>query len=142
MSHTLVVNYQHIIFSTKERTPTIPRDLMPELWPYFGGVARKHGYKLLARGGITDHVHLLVALPGTASVSDAAQRLKANSSRWLRQRAPRFPGWQEGFSSFSVSASNLNSVREYILNQEEHHKRRDFGSELNALLAKHGVENS
>jgi len=81
---------------------------------------------------------VLVRLPSHVPVSEAAQKLKSNSSRWLRQTGP-WPGWQEGYGAFSVSASNVDAVRLYIQNQPEHHRRHSFEDEFLALLTKSGV---
>jgi hypothetical protein len=71
-------------------------------------------------------------------VSQAVQKLKSNSSRWLRENG-RWLGWQEGYGAFSVSASNVDAVRHYIQNQAEHHRRCSFEDEFVALLDKSGV---
>ncbi|WP_050028343.1 hypothetical protein [Verrucomicrobium sp. BvORR034] len=47
--------------------------------------------------------------------------------------------WQCGYAAFSVSVSNLEKVKDYILRQEEHLKKVDFKAELVAMLKKHGV---
>ena len=70
------------------------------------------------------------------------RKIKANSSKWVNESKPgvyKF-GWQDGYSAFSVSKSQVDPVREYIRNQKQHHATRDFKSELRGLLEKHGVE--
>ena len=47
--------------------------------------------------------------------------------------------WQEGYAAFTVSRSNLDSVRHYIDHQEEHHRKMDFAKEWKLLLEKHGI---
>jgi REP element-mobilizing transposase RayT len=93
----------------------------------------------LAIGGMEDHVHALVELPPSMSVSRAVNLLKSNSSRWMNQQGIKF-AWQEGFSSFAVSASNVPAVKKYILNQEIHHRKMSFEDELLVLLRKHGID--
>jgi putative transposase len=93
-----------------------------------------------AVGGVADHVHLLLRLKPTATISDFVRELKKASSLWSAElHEPRFQ-WQEGYSIFSVSSSLRETVRRYIGRQEEHHQRIDFRAELMALLSKHGVE--
>ena len=94
---------------------------------------------MLAIGGFEDHAHLFFHLPPTLSLSKVMLTIKANSSRWMREANRKF-AWQEGFSAFSVSASNRTSVVEYIRNQKKHHQRMTFEDELLKLLKKHGVE--
>ena len=136
MSHTYTSTLFHVVFSTKERQPAISDP--PKLWAYIAGVARNLDYEALAIGGTQNHIHLLVRLPSDVSVSQAVQKLKSNSSRWLRENG-RWLGWQEGYGAFSVSASNVDAVRHYIQNQAEHHRRRSFEAEFVALLKKSGV---
>ena len=126
----------HVVFSSKERRPVIAEPA--KLWAYVAGVARNLHYEPLAIGGTENHVHVLVRLPTDVSVSEAVQKLKSNSSRWLR-KAGSWPGWQEGYGAFSVSPRNADAVRRYIQNQSEHHQRRSFEEEFLALLLKSGV---
>ena len=116
------------MFSTKERQPAISDP--PKLWAYIAGVARNLDYEVLAIGGTQNHIHLLVRLPSDVSVSQAVQKLKSNSSRWLRENGLWF-GWQEGYGAFSVSASNVDAVRHYIQNQAE--RSEEHTSELQSL---------
>jgi putative transposase len=87
-------------------------------------------------------VLLFLRLPATLSLSDAMEKLKANSSKWIHQRWPRHRrfAWQTGYAAFSVSRSNAPSVRNYIGRQEEHHRRMTYEQEVLALLKRHGVE--
>jgi putative transposase len=139
MPHSLVCNWQHIVFSTKDRYRWLSPELQPELWPYMAGIVKNHGMVPLAINGIEDHVHLLIGMPGTLAISTAVQTIKANSSRWIKQQRRLF-AWQEGFASFSVSSSKLPIVQRYIANQATHHKQQTFETELIAMLDKHGVK--
>src|SRR5262245_23267391 len=121
MPHSFVCNWQHMVFSTKERRRVLTPELQTELWPYMGGIAKRHGMTPLAINGVEDHVHLLVGIPGPLAISTAVQTIKANASRWIRERKRLF-SWQEGFCSFSVSSSNLATVANYIGRQAEHHR--------------------
>jgi REP element-mobilizing transposase RayT len=73
----------HCVFSTQERRPLLTAAIRERLWPYLGGIAREHDMKALVIGGVGDHVHLLLSLPATLSISKAMQLLKGNSSKWL-----------------------------------------------------------
>ena len=136
MAHTYTSNLFHIVFSTKERLPAIPEPA--KLWAYLAGVARNLNYGPLTIGGTQDHVHVLLRIPTNVPLSEAVQKLKSNSSRWLRENG-RWLGWQDGYGAFSVSASNLETVWRYILNQPKHHRRRSFEDEFVSLLAKSGI---
>jgi putative transposase len=97
---------------------------------------------LIEIGGTSDHVHLLARLSPTLAISDVLRHTKANSSRWINEtfHDEESFGWQRGFGAFSVSGSNVDAVRKYIRNQEEHHKVLTFQDEFRALLVRHEVD--
>ncbi len=128
----------HCIFSTKARKDLIPTELIPTLCKYLAGIGRNLRIPVLAAGGISNHVHLLIALPPDMPVAKAVQVLKANSSRWLREHGLEF-AWQEGYGAFSVSSSNRDAVKAYIEHQAEHHRKRTFEVEFEAILRKSGM---
>ena len=128
----------HCVFSTKERRNLIGREMQPRLWRYLAGIGRNHGVHVLAAGGISNHVHMLIVLPPHVSLAKAMQFLKANSSRWLREHGIEF-AWQEGYGAFSVSSSNREAVRNYIEHQPEHHGKRSYEGEFEALVRKSGM---
>lgn len=136
MAHSHSNNLVHVVFSTKDRQKIIPRAKLPDLWAYFGGIAKNNEIPLLIAGGTVDHAHLLFALPAAIALSKAIQIFKANSSRWI---APGFE-WQNGYGAFSVSPTDRDRVREYIANQEEHHRTRTFEEEFLLLLKSAGIE--
>ena len=139
MSHTFTKHHFHIVFSTKKRQKLIAKDIRPQLWSYMAGICRNTGILALAIGGIDDHVHLLVELKPDMTVAKAVNVLKSNSSSWMKRTVRRF-FWQEGYASFSVSASNIPAVKRYVLNQETHHRRMSYEDEIMTLLRKHGIE--
>jgi putative transposase len=130
----------HLVFSTKERRPWIAPQWRSDLHAYLGGTVRALDGVALTVGGIADHVHLLLSLRPTHAISDFVRELKKASSVWAIENHERQFLWQEGYSVFSVSLSPCDTVREYIDNQEEHHRQRDFHGELELLLKKHGIE--
>ena len=138
MPHSYPNLLVHCVFSTRERRPTIPHELQSKLWKYLAGIAKNHKISVVECEGTANHVHILLVLPSHMPLSKAVQTLKANSSRWLGEHGINF-SWQEGYAAFSVSASQLGSVREYIRNQAAHHQRRNFEEEFIALLKKSGV---
>jgi len=140
MPHTFTNLLAHIIFSTKERSPLIDAELRPNLHAYLGGIVRELNGTPLIINGTDDHVHLLVSLPPTISISDALRVLKTNSSKWVHDTRRKAFGWQAGYGAFSVSQSNVHSVTQYIASQEEHHRKVLFKEEFVSFLKKHGVE--
>ena len=142
MSHSYVNLLIHCVFSTKERRGLLTEDVRRALWPYLGGVARNHGMKAVAVGGAADHCHILLDLDSTQCIAEAVKVLKANSSRWLKQRFPsldRF-AWQEGYGAFSIGISQAEDTIRYIDGQMAHHRQKTFQDELMAILKKHKIE--
>ena len=76
MSHSFISQLMHCVFSTKERRPFITPEIQPRLFQYMGGIARENKMKLLAAGGVDDHVHLLVSFPSTVNVANGMQLIK------------------------------------------------------------------
>jgi putative transposase len=141
MAHTYANLLTHVIFSTKDRCGFIAADLGRLLFPYMGGIIRELNGTALAINGLTDHVHLLLALPPNLALSEAMRVLKTNSSRWVHEQWPqrRAFAWQTGYGAFSVSQSNADQVCAYIASQEEHHRRVSFQEEFLAFLKRHGI---
>jgi len=135
MAHTYSNVLIHCIFSTKNRQNSIPDDLHEKLAMYFVGIGKGHDIPVLCAGGTANHAHVLIALPASMPLAKAIQVLKANSSRWLGEHGFDF-AWQEGYGAFSVSASNVASVRHYIEHQREHHAAHSFEDEFVSLLRK------
>jgi putative transposase len=131
----------HIVFSTKQREPLITENLREELYKYIGGIIRGEEGILIEIGDIDDHIHLLVKIKPSISISEMLNKIKANSSKWFNenQKSSRRFAWQEGYAAFSVSESQAPNVRDYIRNQREHHQRISFQEEFIAILEKHGV---
>ena len=132
----------HVVFSTKYRRKLIFGSFGERLYEYIGGVIRAQNGHLIEIGGVEDHVHLLVNLPPTKSISDTIREIKANASKWsneLPDTTYRFE-WQKGYGAFTVSYSQVDSVRHYIQNQREHHRIKTFEEEYTVFLEKHNIE--
>jgi len=105
-----------------------------------GIIGRLKGQSLLVNGP-KDHVHLLFVLPAALSLSEMMDKVKANSSKVANERWPAVGfAWQIGYAGFSVSPSKIEEVRNYILNQEAHHRKLTYEEEVAALLKRHGVK--
>ena len=132
----------HIVFSTKHRVKSIREQVRKPLYRYIGGVIRIRAGHLIEIGGIEDHLHLLVNFSPASSVSSMVRDIKAHSARWangLPETEKRLE-WQRGYGAFTVSDSKIESVRTYILNQREHHRKRTVEEELIELLKRHHIE--
>ncbi len=141
MPHTTTNLLVHFIFSTKQRCALIKPDFEKDLHAYLGGIIRQIGGTALCVNGTRDHVHLLARVPANHSVADVARLIKTNSSKWIHEKWPqhrRF-AWQTGYGAFTVSESGAGAVRDYISNQQEHHKVRSFKEEFLVFIRKNGI---
>jgi putative transposase len=130
----------HIVFGTKSRLPIITPDFKPELHAYLGGTVRGLGGIALEINGMEDHVHLLIKLKPSIRFSDFLRDLKSNTSSWAKNNGVGKFTWQRRYGAFTVSESQMQIVRNYIKNQEHHHKRFDFKTEFEKLLRSNGIE--
>jgi putative transposase len=142
MAGTYTKLYYHIVFSTKNRQPFINQTIETELHKYICGIIRNLEGSCIEINGASDHLHILAIIPPKISISDALRSIKAGSSKWIHESKPDRSGfgWQDGYSAFTVSASQVEFVRQYIRDQKSHHQERDFKSELRGLLDRHGIE--
>jgi len=142
MANTYTQIYIHIVFSVKGRQNLIQTTWKDELHKYICGIVNEKGQKVYAIGGVADHIHILVSIKPNISISDLVRDIKANSSKWIDEKAfvlGKFQ-WQEGFGAFSYAQSQLDTVIGYIKNQEEHHKKKTFRDEYIRLLQKFNIQ--
>ena len=141
MSSTHLSLHYHLVFGTKNREAIIDDPWRSRFHDYLGGAVRSlHGFPQRV-GGTSDHVHLLVGLKATHCLADFVRELKKSTSQWVREEIGFASfAWQEGYAAFTVSASARESVRQYILNQEEHHRVKSFREEWIEMLDKAGVK--
>ncbi len=142
MAHSYTQLLYHLVFATKERRPWLTDEVRPRVHAYLGGAIRDEGGLALLVNGVADHVHILARLRQDKAVAEVLRDIKANSSGWIhRTFAELRPfAWQGGYGAFTVSPSQVERVRLYIANQEEHHRKYSFQEEFVALLKAHGVE--
>ncbi|MFB9121471.1 IS200/IS605 family transposase [Bergeyella porcorum] len=142
MGHSLVKLYVHIVFSTKHRNPMITDDIKDELFRYLGGICKELECPPLMVGGYRDHIHILCQLSKKITLISLVEKVKANSSKWIKTKGEQFNKfyWQNGYGAFSVNPTEVEIVRKYIANQEEHHQKKSFQGEYLAFLKKYNVE--
>jgi len=126
----------------KGRENLIKKEFRTEIFEYIAGIIKGKNQKLIIVNGVGDHVHLFVGLRPSMSISDLVRDVKNNSSNFINSKkyvAGRF-SWQEGYAAFSYSQSQIDSVFNYIQNQESHHQRRTFREEYLDMLVKFQVQ--
>ncbi|MHC4983741.1 MAG: IS200/IS605 family transposase [Planctomycetota bacterium] len=139
MSYTSLT--YHMIYPTKDRRPFVSADLRPRLVKYIGGIIRELGGQMLEADGPEDHLHVVAVLGPTQSIAEAVRIIKTNSSKWVHQTFPdALFAWQDGYSAFTVSPSQLPKVTAYIRRQQQHHRKTSLRDELIALFNAHGIQ--
>ena len=140
MSTYTQILYQ-IVFSTKERKPVLLKESRPLLLKYIYGVLRNKNCHLYRINCIEDHIHILLSLHPSVSLSSLVKDIKISSSLFVKENNlfPGFSGWQEGYGAFTYSYEEVNKLIEYVKNQEEHHKNITFREEFIAMLNEHQI---
>lgn len=142
MANTYTQIYIQIVFAVKGRQNLIIKENREELHKFITGIVSNRGQKLFAVFAMPDHVHILVSVGPTISISDLVRDIKAGSSKFINEKKwmnEKF-NWQEGYGAFSYSKSGVDTVVKYILNQEEHHKNKSFKNEYLDFLEKFEIE--
>ncbi len=140
MSHSFSRVIVHLVFSTKNRQPFILPQFRDQTFSYLAGTLNNIGCPAIIVGGMPDHIHLLFAQSRSKTMSDIVKDLKVESSQWAKSIISPAFYWQSGYGAFSVSTSNVEKVRKYIAEQEQHHQELTFQDEYRELLRKHGIE--
>lgn len=142
MSQSLVKNLVQLVYSTKHRQTWLAVDHRPTLFAYMAGIFSEWESPALIIGGVEDHVHALFSLSRNHALKRIVEEVKKGSSKWLKTVGNEYHdfAWQAGYAGFSVSQSNVEAVRHYIVNQEEHHRHMTFQDELRALFQRHEIE--
>jgi putative transposase len=140
MPQSLAKVYVHIVFTTKHGQAIIKAELRTELHSYIIGVLSNLGSFTNEIYANNDHIHLLCSLPRTITIADFVSKTKTSSSKWIKQKGISDFGWQDGYGIFSVSASKLDTVKNYILNQPQHHLKITFKDELRQFFKEYGIE--
>jgi len=130
----------HLVFSAKNREPLLAPEFRDRTFEYLGGALNGVGCPVIKVGGVADHVHLLFVLGRTISISEVVEEVKKQSSKWVKEHVGPGFYWQNGYGAFSVSPSNVETVKLYIENQEHHHRTLTFQDEFRELLRRHEIE--
>jgi putative transposase len=127
--------YVQIVFAVNFRQSLIDKSWKNELHKYISGTITGLGHKSINVNGMSDHIHILVGLNPSKSISDLVRDVKSNSSKFINEKLihGKF-NWQNGYGAFSYSRSQIPFVYEYIKNQEIHHQKRSFREEYLALM--------
>jgi REP element-mobilizing transposase RayT len=142
MAGTFSQIYIQIVFSANGRGNLLQKEWRTDLYKYIAGIITNKEQKSIIVNGMSDHIHVFVGLKPSMAISDLIRDIKNNSSNFINDRKfvrGRF-SWQEGYGAFSYAHSQVETVFNYILNQEEHHRRKTFKEEYLEFLKKFNVE--
>ena len=141
MPQSLAKIIVHIVFSTKNHNPCLSNDIRPGLFAYIAGILNKFDSKAILINDVEDHVHILCLLSKNHAPCEIVEKVKTGSSKWVKTQTsgPDSFQWQNGYGMFSVSQSNVASVKRYIAEQENHHRRVSFEEEFRKFLDKYEV---
>lgn len=143
MPQSLAKILVHTIFSTKDRRPFLrDRSRREELHSYIGGILSNLDCQPVIIGGVEDHVHLLSTLSRTCEPAEMVKEVKRGSSLWIKTKSAQLQdfNWQNGYGMFSIGFSQIPTVKQYILNQEQHHRMISFQDEFREFLQKYEIE--
>ena len=138
MPQSLVQNYLHIVFSTKNLSPLITPEYENELFGYIAGISKKLESPSIKIGGHLNHIHILCSLSKNISLVEYCKNVKSYSSKWLKTKDSSLSNfyWQNGYGAFSISPGHVENLVTYISNQHEHHHKTTFKEEYVGLLEK------
>ncbi len=134
--------YIQVVFAVKARENLLQKPWRDDVFKYIAGIIKEKGHKPIIVNGVTDHVHLFIGFRPAMALSDLVRDIKNNTSNFINDKKylKGTFSWQEGYGAFSYSHSQLNSVYQYILNQEEHHQKKTFREEYIDFLKKFQIE--
>ncbi len=142
MAQSLSKVLVHFVFATKDRFPFLKeQSIRKRMHAYLSRIFDEHDSPAIEIGGYTDHIHILCILGRNRSMSELIRTAKANSSGWAKTLGGflvKFE-WQDGYGAFSVHASQINQIRDYIRGQQEHHRVKSFKEEYLNMLREHQV---
>jgi len=135
--------YIHFVWSTKNRMPLLEtKEIRDKVWFHVKENAKKKGVFIDFVNGHSQHCHCLVSLGIDQNISKIMQLIKGESSFWINKAGitkDKFE-WQDEYYGVSVSESMIEKVRNYIKNQEIHHRSKSYDDEIDELISKHGFQ--
>ena len=142
MAGTFSQIYIQYVFAVKGRENLLQMPWRDEVFRYIAGIIKSKQQKPIIVNGVSDHVHVFVGLKPSMPIADLVRDIKNNSSKFINEQKfiKTKISWQDGYGAFSYSHSQIENVYQYILNQEEHHRKKTFKDEYIEFLQKFGIE--
>ena len=142
MANTYTQAYFHLVFSPKNRNALISRIWATELEKYITGIIQNNNHKLLAIGSMPDHIHIFIGYNLNQRIPDLVENIKTSSNAWIKHNnlSKRRFEWQKGYGAFTHSNSQIDTVVNYVLNQDKHHQKKSFREEYLEILHKNEIK--
>jgi putative transposase len=134
--------YVQLVFAVQNREAVLTREIQKRVFEYMSGIITNMKHKSIIVNGISNHVHILLGLNPSISVSETVHDIKRNSSLFINKEKlciGRF-SWQEGYGGFSYSRSHIPDIYNYIENQKSHHQLKSFQQEYTDYLIANEME--
>jgi len=142
MANTYHQVYLQMVFAVKYRAAVLNKTWRNQVFGVIGNLINEANCKTIIVNGVEDHVHCFVGLRPVVSISELMKTVKAKSSKYINDHklTPDRFEWQDGYGVFSYHQSLVNTVFNYIQNQEQHHAAQTFAEEYLDLLKESNVE--
>ena len=131
----------HLVFATKNRQPFLEKkDVRDKVFDHIRSNAKEKDIWLESINGYKEHAHCLISLGKNQTISKVSQLIKGESSIWINKNnfIKSHFNWQDDYWAVSVSESHVDSLKNYIANQEIHHKSKTFDEEIQEFMKKYG----
>jgi len=129
----------HCVWGTKNRVPFINKENKSGILHHMKENAKTKGIYVDFINGHKEHIHCTISLNADQTLSKIIQLIKGESSFWINKNklAQGKFEWADEYFAVSVSESQINKVRDYIKNQEEHHKTKSWEEEYQEFIEKY-----
>lgn len=134
--------YIQVVFAVQGRQNLLQKEWRAEVFKYMAGIIKNKGQKPIIVNGVEDHVHAFIGLKPAMALSDLIRDVKNNSTNFINDNhwvKGKF-NWQEGYGAFSYGHSQIETVYNYVLKQEQHHAKQSFKDEYLDFLKKFEIE--
>lgn len=141
MGQSLSQLYIHLTFGTKNRFPLKKPEWNKRMHAYLAGIFKSYESPAIIINSVKDHVHIFFRLSKNFALAKVVEEIKKESSKWIKEidaSNSKF-SWQTGYGAFSVSSSKVDTVRRYIQDQHEHHKKLSYQAEVEQFLKEYGL---
>ncbi|GET22954.1 transposase [Prolixibacter denitrificans] len=139
MGQSLAKLYIHLTFGTKNRAPSIIPALKPKLEVFIDGILDKLESPSIHTHVDPDHMHVLFSLSKDQALTNVVEAIKEQSTQWMKEQGIDAFAWQTGYAAFTVSSSNVDYLKKYILNQQEHHQKISFREEVEEFIKQYQI---